>query len=306
MTLFKSIWYVTVTASTVGYGDLSPVSFMGKVTGIVIIVVGVEFFLSKINMILTLLRSYRQGHGRFSPRTCDHVIVTGALHPASARDFIQEFAHRDHQEHARSGLDVCVLTDAKLEMERFLVAGTLGAPRAAVQFLSGDLPTHGHRLSLARAQAVFFFADARRKHGATSGACARDHDNRLVLRAVASQQLARSCKRAGAGVEVYLTVVDRASLGVAASSLPGAVALCQTALHTALIAQSAFCPGTAYIYIYIYMSSAAFTPRQPPPRTNLNPTQSVATSRRQSIAAPSRPLCLYIYIQALSLSFATC
>ena len=42
MTLFKSIWYVTVTASTVGYGDLSPVSFMGKVTGIVIIVVGVE------------------------------------------------------------------------------------------------------------------------------------------------------------------------------------------------------------------------------------------------------------------------
>ena len=98
MTLFKSIWYVTVTASTVGYGDLLPVSFMGKVTGIVIIVVGVQFFLSKINMILTLLRSYRQGHGRFSPRTCDHVIVTGALHPASARDFIQEFAHRDHRD----------------------------------------------------------------------------------------------------------------------------------------------------------------------------------------------------------------
>ena len=43
MTLFKSIWYVTVTASTVGYGDLSPTTSAGKVVGIALFYVGVRY-----------------------------------------------------------------------------------------------------------------------------------------------------------------------------------------------------------------------------------------------------------------------
>jgi len=40
LSLMKSVWYVIVTVSTVGFGDISPVSFLGKISGMVFMVRG--------------------------------------------------------------------------------------------------------------------------------------------------------------------------------------------------------------------------------------------------------------------------
>ena len=45
--LFDAVWYVLVSVSTVGYGDVSPKSIMGQLTGGALILVGVLFFGSK-------------------------------------------------------------------------------------------------------------------------------------------------------------------------------------------------------------------------------------------------------------------
>lgn len=39
-----AVWYVMATMSTVGYGDVTPESFGGKVIGIILMIVGVGFF----------------------------------------------------------------------------------------------------------------------------------------------------------------------------------------------------------------------------------------------------------------------
>ena len=38
LSLMKSVWYVIVTVSTVGFGDISPVSFLGKISAMVFMV----------------------------------------------------------------------------------------------------------------------------------------------------------------------------------------------------------------------------------------------------------------------------
>jgi len=44
VTAEDAVWYVTVTMSTVGYGDFFPVSGIGRLVGVGIIVVGVGVF----------------------------------------------------------------------------------------------------------------------------------------------------------------------------------------------------------------------------------------------------------------------
>ena len=119
LTFFKSLWFVTVTVSTVGYGDVYPVSFLGKCAGIVFIVVGVYFFSSNISGISGLLQSQAEGHGRYSiwPGK-KHIVVTGEVDAVTLRDFAFEFFHREHNKHAKGGLDMCLINTAKVDVER--------------------------------------------------------------------------------------------------------------------------------------------------------------------------------------------
>ena len=43
-TPLDAVWYVISTITTVGYGDTIPMSFGGKILGILLMIVGVDFF----------------------------------------------------------------------------------------------------------------------------------------------------------------------------------------------------------------------------------------------------------------------
>lgn len=43
-TFFNAFWYVIVTITTVGYGDFTPSTVVGKIIGIIIILLGIAFF----------------------------------------------------------------------------------------------------------------------------------------------------------------------------------------------------------------------------------------------------------------------
>ncbi len=77
---FNSIWYTVVTYSTVGYGDLSPQSFSGKVVGLVMIILGVSvtgIITGKIASVL-VEQQIREGKGLIDlHKKEDHFIICG-------------------------------------------------------------------------------------------------------------------------------------------------------------------------------------------------------------------------------------
>jgi hypothetical protein len=224
LSFMKSLWYVTVTVSTVGYGDVSPVSFMGKLAGIVFIVVGVFFFSSNISRISALLQSQADGHGRYDVNPGKrHVILTGDVEPVTLRDFALEFFHREHEQHKNGGMDLCLLTPEKVDIERYLLSGQVS--RSRLQMLRGSLPTDLDRIATQRAKAIFFVADTRHPDP-------MQHDSELLLRAFTAHRHDRK-------MDIYVTLLDPESLNSATDT----VALCYTTLKTGLLSASTFCPG---------------------------------------------------------------
>ncbi|KAK3274188.1 hypothetical protein CYMTET_17617 [Cymbomonas tetramitiformis] len=85
---FMSMFYFMLTTiSTVGYGDLSPVTMLGRLLTFICVVVGVAFFSVETGRILDLQRRENNGGGRYKPskatKTAHAVICGGAVDSSS-------------------------------------------------------------------------------------------------------------------------------------------------------------------------------------------------------------------------------
>lgn len=179
LSFWKCIWFVTVTSSTVGYGDVFPVSFLGRLAGILIIMFGVYFFSSNISRILSLLQSQADGYGRFSSSPGhNHIIVTGKVDPETLANFSKEFCHHEHDAHHKGAMHLCVLTPEKLDIDRYVVNGDL--PMSRLQLLRGSLPGALVRVGMPKVHAIFFLGDVMHKNPT-------HHDAELMMRASMSR-----------------------------------------------------------------------------------------------------------------------
>jgi voltage-gated potassium channel len=52
---WDAAWWAICTVSTVGYGDIVPVTWAGKATGAILIIVGVCFFLSYMAVLVSVV-----------------------------------------------------------------------------------------------------------------------------------------------------------------------------------------------------------------------------------------------------------
>lgn len=64
-TVFEGIWWAVVTAATIGYGDYAPETFAGRITGIILMIVGIaivsSYFVSLATIAVTMQAAYIEG-----------------------------------------------------------------------------------------------------------------------------------------------------------------------------------------------------------------------------------------------------
>src|SRR5690625_3859921 len=78
-TIFDGIWWAFVTGSTVGYGDYVPLSTIGKIVGIMLILAGgglVTFYMATISL-GTVKHEQDLSSGKVAFKGINHLIIVG-------------------------------------------------------------------------------------------------------------------------------------------------------------------------------------------------------------------------------------
>lgn len=104
VSFYQMLYFVMVTVSTVGYGDYSPVTVLGRLCIIVFIIAGVAFFSIETGNLLDILALTSSGKGRYHPRKKNgtHVVVAGgAVAQPNGQviiSFLREICHANHED----------------------------------------------------------------------------------------------------------------------------------------------------------------------------------------------------------------
>lgn len=100
-TVLSSMYFMVVTISTVGYGDLVPVTRIGRITFMMSIFAGFLSIMLALNRLAQTISIHGKGSGFYALRARQkHVVVTGNPTAQTVMDFIAELFHPDHAEAA--------------------------------------------------------------------------------------------------------------------------------------------------------------------------------------------------------------
>eukprot|EP00171_Calliarthron_tuberculosum_P009566 IDg9566t1 len=114
-TFFNCLYYVIVTLSTVGYGDLSPKTIQGRVYTIFMIVIGIIVFTNIIEDLKQDTKRQR-GDGSYRPRReSRHVIVSGTPTLDDLVHFVAEF-YADNRHLSNNTVIVVIIENPKWRM----------------------------------------------------------------------------------------------------------------------------------------------------------------------------------------------
>lgn len=161
LTFYHAIYYMIVTISTVGYGDITMNSDWGRAVTLFTILIALLILPAQINNIMELA-SRRPYGGKFAVRKVvgsRFVIVSGNLSYRTVQDFLSEFYHPSHDKDMPAiPLRVVIMAPYKPSFEmKTLLANYKGR----VEFIEGtplkesDLDRVGAKV----ASAVFLMAD---------------------------------------------------------------------------------------------------------------------------------------------------
>jgi len=143
------LYFTIVTLSTVGYGDISPHTFLGKIIFIILDFMILAVVPNQINDLIVLILS-QSVYARNSYRSKDdisHILLVGNISTESLKSFCQEFFHPDHGSQYRH---VVILNQRNppRDMEAFLQKQEI---KNSVYYLQGD-PFNERDLLRAEAQ----------------------------------------------------------------------------------------------------------------------------------------------------------
>lgn len=95
-TYFECVYFMIVTLSTVGYGDYSCSTYLGRIFCMLIIIFGLGLFASYVPMIFDFIASHTKYDRKFKTTPGKkHVVVTGHITDETVSAFVQDFLHPD-------------------------------------------------------------------------------------------------------------------------------------------------------------------------------------------------------------------
>ena len=91
---FDTYWFIMVTMSTVGFGDISPTGWLGKLLVTVFIVMGVLYLIPRLEGVYEAFQAQRKLSNSVSVKESGEkfiLICSTHLNPLVLRDFLTEF-----------------------------------------------------------------------------------------------------------------------------------------------------------------------------------------------------------------------
>ena len=95
-TLFNSLYFSVVTIATVGYGDITPITFLGRLFTTLFIIAGIALVGQLTSRLIEILSSVRPGGGAFLNPTRRYLtLIVGETSPAQLQDILGELFHSE-------------------------------------------------------------------------------------------------------------------------------------------------------------------------------------------------------------------
>lgn len=164
-TFLSATYFMVVTISTVGYGDLVPVTSIGRVTSVIAIFAGFLSLMMALHRLAQTISIHSKGGGFFTlPARVRHVVVTGNPSGQTVKDFLAEIFHPDHAEDAEDMQAVFLFQQNSPTLEIIThhmkdVSNIRLAPRVSLLTGSAMEPADLNRACVSEAAAVFVIPD---------------------------------------------------------------------------------------------------------------------------------------------------
>jgi hypothetical protein len=130
------LYFIVVTLSTVGYGDIYPFTEQGRVIIILLILIAIILIPKQTNELIKLMSTssiYARADYKSNPEV-PHIVICGHVGVESLKNFCNELFHPDHGTQDKNAV-IMQNTLPNQEMKVFLHAGTY---EVSLKFLQGN------------------------------------------------------------------------------------------------------------------------------------------------------------------------
>ena len=237
-------YFIMVTVSTVGYGDLSPSTDIGRAFMTFFIILGLAFFAAILPTIVDVasgLYNKRQFRKFDTTRVPQHVIVCGHITAFSAEEFLKDFLHPDRGD---TQTHVLFLHPERPDPD---LKNVIRSHYTRVQYIVGSV-LNGKDLQRAKiptSRAVFI-----RCNKLTNKPL--EEDNANLLRLVSVKNTTTDIPVI---IQLLLSTSKKKVQNIEGWRVGHDIALCVSELKLGLLAQSCICPGISTLIANLFYIS---------------------------------------------------
>ena len=250
----NAVYFIFITISTVGYGDLSPDTIVGRLCVIAFVVIGVIVFSNGLTQLAELANNFKSGLGKFTNRSgYPFVLVCGKGSLSMIQDLLHEFYHSERLmiSSAVENRRIVILTEATgadLESMFAFIRGDRFLRRQVTILVGSPLIQHDlERAKASDAEACFIMNDT-----VESGNQSKKDDVFTIFRAVS---IRRNCPQ----VPIFLLLQTHASKAkVTSTEIPFHNLVFRDQLKMGLLALSCIAPGFSTVIYNLIRSRASY------------------------------------------------